>query len=94
MSDPYFLRLSGDCGLRAIRALHDDLTAALAASSAVEIDCANAERIDLSFVQLVVSAARTARGGEKRVAVTNLSDAAQAAFARAGLSPLTLTSVT
>ncbi|WP_375456911.1 STAS domain-containing protein [uncultured Methylobacterium sp.] len=94
MSNPYSLRLSGDCGLRAIHALRDELAVALAASSAVEIDCAQAERIDLSFVQLVVSAARTARGADKRVAVTNLSEAAQAAFARAGLSPLTLASAT
>lgn len=94
MSDSHSLRLSGDCGLRAIRALRDELAAALAASSAVEIDCANAERIDLSFVQLFVSAARTARVEGKRVALTNLSEAAQAAFARAGLSPSTLTSLT
>lgn len=94
MPNPYSLRLSGDCGLRAIGALRDELAVALAASSAVEIDCAQAERIDLSFVQLVVSAARTARGADKRLAVTNLSEAAQAAFARAGLCPLTLTSAT
>lgn len=90
MSDPYILRLSGDCGLRNARALRDDLAVAFAASNAVEIDCANAERIDLSFVQLTVSAAKTARDAKKRLTVTNLSEAAQATFTRAGLSPATL----
>lgn len=86
MSDSSVLRLSGDCGLRAIRPLHDAVAAALAASPAVEIDCTGAERIDLSFVQLVVCATRTAREGGRRITVTNLSEAAQTAFARAGVS--------
>lgn len=93
MSNPSILRLTGDCGLRAIRTRHDEVAAALSASQALEIDCTHAERIDISFVQLVVSALRAAQDDDKRIAVTNLSESAQAAFVRAGLSPSTFTSV-
>lgn len=86
MSVSYTLRLSGDCGLRGISALRNDVIAALSSATILEIDCAAADRIDLSFVQLVTSAARTAKGESKQIRVTNLPEAGQAAFARAGLT--------
>lgn len=87
MPDPHRLRLSGDCGLRAIRALHASVSAALAASADVEIDGTDCERVDVSFVQLMTSAARTAERTGARLHLTNMPDAAQMAFARAGLVP-------
>lgn len=87
MPDPHRLRLSGDCGLRAIRALHDAVSGALAASADVEIDCGDCERIDVSFVQLMASAAKTAERTGSRLRLTNMPDAGRAAFARAGLAP-------
>lgn len=87
MPDPYSLRLSGECGLRTIRALHEAVSAALAASADVEIDCSACERIDVSFVQLMASASKTAERTGARLRLTHIPDAGRAAFARAGLTP-------
>ena len=61
------------------------MSVALSATAILEIDCTAAESLDLSFVQLVTSAARTAEGDGKQIRITNLSEAGHAAFARAGL---------
>lgn len=86
MSVSRTLRLSGDCGLRGIRVLRDEVSVALNSAAILEIDCTAADCIDLSFVQLVTSAARTAEGEGKQIRITNLPEAGHAAFARAGLS--------
>lgn len=87
MPDPYSLRLSGDCGLRTIRILHEAVSAALATSADVEIDCADCDHTDVSFVQLMVAAAKTAERTGARLRLTNMPDAGRTAFARAGLTP-------
>ena len=86
MSDRHCLPLSGDCDLRRIRALREEVASALEATSVLEIDCADVERIDLSFVQLIVSAARTAERQVKQVRLANLSETARSVFVRAGVS--------
>ena len=80
------LRLSGHCGLRTIRARRDEVSAALDAAAGLVVDCADAEGIDVSFVQLIASATKTAERTAKPFHVTNLSAAGQAAFDRAGVA--------
>ncbi|KMO42315.1 hypothetical protein VQ03_11315 [Methylobacterium tarhaniae] len=86
MSDSLTVTMPGDCSLRAIRTLHGEIAAALAASTDLVLDCAGVERADIAFVQLVVSAAGTAERRAKRLTVVDASDIVQAAFARAGLT--------
>ncbi|MEH3118356.1 MAG: STAS domain-containing protein [Methylorubrum populi] len=85
MPDPHVFRPPADCSLREIRRLKDEIEAALKAAEALTIDCGTVERADLSFVQLLHAAHRTARRDAKVLHVANLSLAARSAFARAGL---------
>ncbi len=87
MSEQLSVRLSGDCTVRSVRTLHREIAAALETSSDLSLDCAQVERADIAFVQLVLSAAATARQQAKRIDLTDASDVVASAFARAGLQP-------
>lgn len=89
MSDQLCVKLSGDCSVRAIRALQAEIAAALAATADLSLDCAEVERADIAFVQLVVSAAGTAERQAKRLTLAAPSEVVRGAFARAGLSAQT-----
>lgn len=86
MVEKTVLRLSGACDLQAAGVLRREWAAAFQATQDVEIDCVDVERIDLSFVQLVVAATRTAHREAKSFRLVNLPEAGQAVFLRAGLS--------
>ncbi len=90
MSEPRTLTLGPDCTIRTIRALRDDLTAALSDTPALTLDCAGVERADVTFIQLVLAAAKTAGRQGKSLALANLSPVSEAAFQRAGLPAHTL----
>ncbi|MGY2052873.1 STAS domain-containing protein [Methylobacterium sp. JK268] len=81
------LALTGPCGLKAAEALRETLIAALAEGGPLDIDGAGVERADIAFVQLLVSAQRTARARGGALRVTNLPDEASAVFLRAGVDP-------
>ncbi len=66
-TDPARVVLDGAIGIRTIVALRGDLLAALADQSAVTIDCAAVESVDLSFIQLLLSARLSARGSDKQL---------------------------
>lgn len=85
MSEPRTLTLGPDCTIRTTRALQGEMIAALAETPALTLDCAGVERADITFVQIVLSAARTADRQAKRLALANLSAVTAAAFQRAGL---------
>lgn len=87
MSDQLSVRLSGDCTVRSIRTLHREIAAALEMSADLSLDCGQVERADVAFVQLVLSAAATARRQAKRIDLTDASDVVASAFARASLQP-------
>ncbi len=86
MSDTVCIRMSDDCTLRAIRPLHGEITAALASTMDLVLDCADVARADIAFVQLVVSAARTAERQAKRLTLVEVPAIVESAFARAGLA--------
>lgn len=87
MSDTVCIRMSGDCTVRAIRTLHGEIVAGLASATDLVLDCTDIERADITFVQLVVSAAGTAERQAKRLTLVDVPDTVQGAFARAGLTP-------
>jgi phospholipid transport system transporter-binding protein len=84
MSGPTVLRLPADCTLRAIKPLHADLSAALAGADVVALDCAQVERVDIAFVQLVLAAGRTAGRHGKQLGLASLVAPVETAFRRAG----------
>lgn len=85
MSEQQTLHLSGDCGIRTVRALHAELSAALKTVDVVEINGADVERFDIACVQVIVSAQKTAYRAGRQLRFTDPSDAVRTAFARAGL---------
>lgn len=87
MSDPLSVKMSGDCTVRSIRTLHREITAALEATGDLNLDCAEVERADIAFVQLLLSAAATAARGAKRLTLVDASEVVCGAFVRAGLQP-------
>jgi anti-anti-sigma regulatory factor len=61
MSEPQAVRLSGVASIRSIGQYHDDLCAMLSAGTDVVLDLGDIEDADLSFIQLIISAQRSAQ---------------------------------
>lgn len=81
------LTLPDDCSIRTIRSLHDEVGAAFSTTTDLTLDCTDVTRVDIAFVQLVVSAAGTANRQAKQFRLTNMPEAVATAFRRAGVSP-------
>lgn len=64
-TQPFQVEFSGDLSIRAISKAHGVLTQALDAHDAVVADVDEAAEIDLTFIQLLVSARRTAAAAGK-----------------------------
>ena len=90
MQPPQTISLPNDCVLSDITAIRQSLLDAFAFGGPIELDMSNLARFDISFVQLVVAAARTASQTETRLTVANVSGAVQATFQNAGLDLATL----
>lgn len=69
-SKPFKVEFSGDLTIRAIADAHATLTQALDAHGAVSAQIADDAEIDLTFVQLLVSARRTAAAAGKTFALS------------------------
>ncbi|MCJ2117922.1 STAS domain-containing protein [Methylobacterium sp. J-001] len=87
MAEPVTFTMPSDCTLRTAQALRTDLLAALEGAAGLVLDCAAIEAVDVTFVQIVVAAAKAAAARGAPLDLTNLPDAAAAAFRRAGLAP-------
>ncbi len=81
-AEPCRLTFAGRLTVRGIDALHARLREALARHDAVTLDCGDAEAVDVSLIQLLVSAHRGA-GGRLRLA-TPLPEVLREALARGG----------
>jgi ABC-type transporter Mla MlaB component len=89
-SPPQHERLVFDGALTArnIGVAHARLSQALHQRASVEIDCAGATEIDLSFAQLLLSARRTAaKTGKSLVLAPSSATVLHDVLARAGLLP-------
>jgi two-component system chemotaxis sensor kinase CheA len=63
------------------------MLAALDGAAAVTLDCADVERADMAFVQLVLAAGMSAARRGVSLALTNRTAGLDVAFCRAGLDP-------
>jgi len=79
------IQLQRDCSIRTVREHHAALLDAFRARDDVEIDAAAVEVVDLTFVQLLVSATKTANASNKRLRLIAISEPVRGAMARAGL---------
>jgi len=87
MAEHLTLTMPADCTLRTAQALQDDVLAAIEGGSRLVLDCAAIERTDITFVQLVAAAARTAGRRGLTLDLTNLPYPVVTAFRRAGIAP-------
>lgn len=65
----HVLHLAGEMTLRQAGALHEQLRGAAADHGQVEIDCAGISEIDISVVQLLVAASKSAEAAGKTLSV-------------------------
>lgn len=84
MTSPITVSFDGEQTVRTIGAAAERLKDALAGAEAVEIDCGDLAEVDLSFVQLVLSARKTAVNSAKRLALSAPAGGALLACLRAG----------
>jgi ABC-type transporter Mla MlaB component len=80
------LRLPADCSIVAIRSIHDSICNALRRQDRVEIDCSGVDKADVTSIQLLLSTTKTATLQGRHVNLTEISQALNATFQRAGLS--------
>lgn len=89
MSGEEFKRvvLAGDLTIRTAKSLHGELLAALGQHDRLEIDCTDAAEVDLSFIQLLIAARKSAARAGKTLAVRHApGGVVEDALRRAGLS--------
>jgi anti-anti-sigma regulatory factor len=79
------VRLQSDCCVRTAREHHAALLSAFRGRDYIEIDAAGVEHVDLTLIQLLVSATKTAKTSRKRMRLIAASEPLRSALARAGL---------
>lgn len=80
--------LDGALTIREIDAVRGRLAAALSASASVEVDCSAAVEVDLSLIQLLIAARRSAAEAGKHMTMAQPADGAlRAALIQGGFLP-------
>jgi len=85
LSNSVKIEWAGPCDIQSAPRTRSDLIDALRASEEVGIDAERVEHLDLTFVQLLVSASKTAAVSHRRLRFAPVSAAFLAAFACAGV---------
>jgi len=81
------LRISGKCTVEHAAALRDALLAAVSTNQAVSLDISGVEEADVTFLQLLLSAAQTLeRSGRKLLRHGEVAPAAQSAARVSGFA--------
>ena len=80
------LRLPADCSIAAIRSVYDLIREAFGRQDRLEIDCSSVDKADLTSVQLLLSATRTADEQGRRLSLNAFSQTLRTTFQRAGVS--------
>ncbi len=85
MSDEVRIELLPDSRITTARKQYNALRAALASAARVEIDGSGVVSIDLTGLQIILSALKTARARNVRLEMSAMSQPLRDAFMRAGL---------
>lgn len=78
--------LSGDCLITTVRQQRDVLLGALTGSGPIGVDVSGVTQADVSFVQLIASAALAASGRDRPFRLVGVPDAVAHAFRRSGIA--------
>ncbi|MBB5046033.1 ABC-type transporter Mla MlaB component [Rhodopseudomonas rhenobacensis] len=84
-SPPPSLRLPADCSIGGIRAIYDRIRSLLTQQRDLQIDCSAVDKADVTSVQLLLSATRTADEQGGRLDLTEVSQSLKCTFQRAGI---------
>ena len=82
-ADP--IQLESQCGIRTAKEHHGALLNAFREREEIEIDAGKVEHVDVAFLQLLVSATKTAAAQQKRMRLIAVSQPLRNALTRAGL---------
>jgi ABC-type transporter Mla MlaB component len=83
---PAPLRLPADFSISGIRAVYDLIRKSLKLQHQLEIDGSDVDKADVTSVQLLLSATRTADDQGRRVSLTAISQTLRNTFHRAGIA--------
>lgn len=78
------LRLPADCSIAAIRGVYDLIRDAFNRRDALEIDCSDVAKADVTSIQLLLSTARTGQAQGRPVVLTAFSQTFRNTLGRAG----------
>ena len=78
------LRLPADCSISAIRSVYDLIRDAFGRQHALEIDCSNVTKADVTSIQLLLSTAKTGQSQGRSVILTAFSQNFHNALRRCG----------
>jgi ABC-type transporter Mla MlaB component len=79
------LRLPADCSIATIREIHGLIRQSLASQGRLDIDCSAVDKADVTSVQLLISATRTACEQGASLNLTALSQCLESTLQRAGV---------
>jgi len=80
----WLLRLPADCSIAAIRGVYDLVREAIQRQHALEIDCSNVTKADVTSIQLLLSTAKTGEAHGRPVVLTAFSQTFRNTLRRAG----------
>ena len=89
--EPVNITLSGDCSIRSIADLHATMQGAFRNAGDVVVDMAAVESADVTLIQLMISAARTASAAARGFSIVNMPGSIATQFSGAGVDMALLT---
>ncbi|TCR67558.1 STAS domain-containing protein [Bosea sp. BK604] len=85
MNERNSIILPVDCRISASRAQYDALRSAFSGNPDITIDASQVQQVDITCLQLLASARKTAHARQKHLQITAISQPLNDALARAGL---------
>jgi anti-anti-sigma regulatory factor len=84
------LQLPPDCSIASIRSVYALVIEAFRRQDKLEIDCSNVDKADVTSIQVLISAAKTANRQGHPIVLTAISQTLRSTFQRAGFSSDTM----
>ena len=85
MSDHHHVRVVGDCVLSSVASHLASLTQAFEQDGPIVVDLSGVDVVDVSFIQLIVSASQTAARHTRPFSLIGMPDAVESVFRRSGI---------
>ena len=80
--------IPSECLVKNAKDFHQILVAALAGSTSLVVNCSDVTKMDISFVQILVSAHKSFTQSGRQFKLSNVTDCVEKTFAAAGLQDI------